>query len=282
MKLKNSNYYLPYQTLEDQDYSFADFSKGKNYYNQLAFIFELASSHNSQTEREVDFLIKVAKTYVKHRPVFMDAACGSGRHSNLLSMRGYKIYAFDSSSKLLRIAKKRDRKSIYKNADFRDFHFSTKVDCIFSFWEAYNYLSKKDDIRTFLGNCFNSLNENGIVILDSRNFWKTGAEKETIQNRKYQTKDYDIELSIKKRTFLNDKVHEGIFDYTLKNRKTNKLNRVIDQELVRIWQPTELEAYSGGRLRVERIFGDFDIHSSYRKYSSKRMIIVLRKIEKHV
>jgi len=277
MKLKNSHYYFPYRDLERQGQSFADFSKGKNYYNQLAFLFELTSSRSPHTKNEVEFLIKVAKKYIKEKLVFIDAACGSGRHSNILSKKGFKNYAFDASKKLLTIAKQRDRKTIYKHADFRNFHFKHKANCVFSFWEAYNYLSQQHDIEVFLLNCYKSLDKGGILVLDSRNFWKKQNRQEKVQHRKYQTAEYDIDLLIKKKTVLKDKIHEGLFEYNLTNKKTKIQNTIIDQELVRIWSPRELVTFSNGKFKLKEVFGDFDIRYKYKKLLSNRMIIVLER-----
>ncbi len=55
MKLKNSIYYIPYQQLIKANISFADFAKRKPYYNEMAFLFEKASSGNLYTRQEANF-----------------------------------------------------------------------------------------------------------------------------------------------------------------------------------------------------------------------------------
>ena len=277
MKLRDSHYYVPYHILEKGGKSFADFSKGKNYYNQLAFLFEIASSRNLHTNEEVQFIIDVTKLYIGKKPVFVDAACGSGRHSRLLAEKGFKVYAFDASKKLLSIARKKDSKTIYKHYDFRDFNFKEKVNCVYSLWEAYNYLSQPADIEKFLENSFNALEKGGIIILDSRNFWKRGNQLEKKQARKYNIDEYNIELLISKKTILKDRVHDGLFTYTIKNIKTGAQNIITYQELVRTWSPLEIAKYSKDKFEIINVFGDFNLKNKYKKSSSNRMIMVLQK-----
>ena len=278
-KLKDSFYYQPYQLLEKRKTSFADFSKGKNYYNQLAFLFEEASSRNHHTEKETDFLIELTRKYLNvDRPRFLDIACGTGRHDRILTKEGFQIIGIDSSDSLLKIARQKDKKTLYKKADFRTFKLREKFDCIFSLWEAYNYLSQQKDIKAFFKQSCLHLKSGGVLVLDSRNFWRKEASLKKVQSRNFQTDDYDVDLIIRKQTLLKERVHEGIFMYFLTNKKSGHQNVIIDQELVRIFNLRELEQAAGTNFKLLRTFGDFDFKKSYNKQKSERMIVVFQKI----
>ena len=275
MKIKDSFYYTPFQLLEKKKVSFADYSKNKNYYTQLAALFEDASSRSPHTQKEISFILNLCKKLHINNPIFLDAACGTGRHARILSKKGHPVYGIDSSLELLTVARKKDFLTKYIKADLRTFTIARKFDCIFSLWEAYTYLSTKRDLVLFLTRCFHQLNPNGILILDSRNFWKKGISKSKIQSRNFKSGKFDIDLLMNKRTLLDKKVHDALFIYFIRSKKG--LQRVVvDQELIRIWSAAEISKIAEGKFKLINIYGNFD-GSAYRKYHSDRMIFVFKK-----
>lgn len=278
MTIRNSFFYKPYQTLNGGGASFADFSKQKNYYNQLAFLFEEGSSRNPYTKKEADFVVSLAKKYCNQSNLsFLDVPCGTGRHSRHISKKGFSVTGVDGSGKLLRVAKQRDKITFYKKGDLRNFKVGRKFDCAFSLWESYNYLSKTSEMKAFLDGCAQHLKKGGILILDSRNFWREGLLKKKVQERSFRTSMYDVDLIIRKQTFLKKRVHEGIFMYFATNRKNGRQSVVIDQELVRIYDIRDIKRLALRKFDIIGSFGDFDIKDNYSKRQSKRMIVVLRK-----
>jgi len=276
MKLRNSIYYTPYKILEKKKISFADFAQKKNYYNQLAFLFEEASTRNIYTKQEVEFVIKIISLYTRRPNSFLDVACGSGRHDRILSQKGFSVVGIDISSNLLKLARLRDRRTTYKKADMRSFDLGKQFDCILSLWDAYTYLSQPKDMRSFLNKCHKHLKPGGLIILDSRNFFKRDVEGR-IEQRNFLAGDYDVNLIIRRNTNLKDKVHEAIYVYILIHRKKEEHFVIFDQELVRIYPLSDLSKYFGSRFQIIRLFGDFDLKQNYNEQSSKRLIIVAQK-----
>jgi len=277
MKLKDSFYYQPYQNLLKKGVSFADYSKKKNYYNQLAFLFEAACSREPYTKREAVFVYKVAKLYRKSPRTFLDISCGTGRHDRELAKKGLAVTGVDGSKALLLIARQKSKGIPYKHSDMRTFTVSHKFDCAFSLWESYNYLSREDDIKRFFQRCAKHINVGGILILDSRNFWRKDLPKKVILQRHFTDAGYDVDLLVRKRTILHDRVHEGLFIYCLQH-KNGSQTIIVDQELVRTYTIQDLQRYCGKHLRLVKIFGDFDTTNQYKKAVSKRMIVVFQRV----
>ena len=99
-----------------------------------------------------------------------------------------------------------------------------------------------------------------------------------MQTRSFQTDGYDVDLIIRKRTLLEERVHEGIFMYFLTEKKSKEQHIVIDQELVRIYAIKDLQRIMAGRFKLLKTFGDFDIKKNYDADRSKRMVAIFRKI----
>ncbi len=274
MNLKNSIYYIPYKRLIKANISFADFAKKKPYYNEMAFLFEKASSRNLYTAKEAAFIANIAKRYLKHPRDFLDIPCGVGRHSKILSKRGFSVVGVDSSKQLLSLARKGDAKTRYIISDMRNFSLQKKFDCVYSIWDAYVYLSRPQDITEFIDKIYKHSREKSILILDARNFWRKNP-KDRLTKKTFTVGDYDIEAVAKRTTNLKDKVHEAIFMYALSGRKKGAL--VVEQELVRVYPIDELKKYLKNKFKIIKLFGNFT-QSSYNPDRSDRLIVVAQKI----
>lgn len=274
MKLKNSIYYTPYQRLIKANISFADFAKKKPYYNEMAFLFEKASSRNLYTKQEASFIVDIAKKYIKQPKDFLDIPCGVGRHSKILSKNGFKVVGVDFSKQLLSLAKIGDAKTKYVCSDMRDFNLRKQFDCIYSIWDAYVYLSRPQDISKFIDKAYRHSKVGGILILDARNFRQKNPTDRLTQ-RTFSVGGYNVEMVAKRSTQLKNKVHEALFMYTL-NRK-GKGALVVEQELVHIYSINELKNYMKNKFKIIKLFGDF-AQNPYNPDKSSRLIIVARKV----
>ncbi|MFY9457738.1 MAG: class I SAM-dependent methyltransferase, partial [Candidatus Spechtbacterales bacterium] len=253
--VKNIVYFKPYKFLEKAGISFADFARKKPYYNESAFLFEKGSSRSPYTRKEADFVVGLAKKYFKNPKTFLDIPCGVGRHARILSKRGFKVVGVDASDALLRIAKAQDRRTAYKKYDMRKFALGDKFDVVFSLWDAYTYLSRTEDMRAFLRNVRGHLKDGGLLILDSRNFWKK-FPKDRLTHKVVYAKPYDVEIIARRNTNLKERVHESFFVYTMINRKNIKDHGVIfDQELVRIYSPASIARLFRKKFKILGLFG---------------------------
>jgi len=277
MELINSIYYKPYKQLEKEGGSFADFAKSKNYYNQLGFLFEEACSRNVHTEKEAQFLIDLTASKGENLK-FLDIACGTGRHARILSSKGYEVTGIDGSKVLISYAKKKDKLTNYLISDMREFDIKDKFDCIYSIWDAYVYLSRTNDMNKFINKCYMHLKNDGLLILDARNFECEKREaSDHLEEKNFYSGDYKINLIIQRNTYLEEKVHEGLFIYKIEDTKTKNTALVVDQELVRTYLQEDVINLLKRKFEIDKTYGDFDINTPYNKSSSYRMIITAKK-----
>jgi len=277
--LKDSIYYTPYQQLEKQGISIADWGLGKNYYGQLAFLFEDASSRNPHTEKEVGFIAELFNQHCQQMPkAILDIACGTGRHARALSAQGWKVVGIDASENLLEQAKLYDDKTRYIKNDMRNFQLNDKFSCITCIWEAYPFLSQKGELESFLKNCARHLKPGGITILDSRNFRNSSATIE-FEKKVFERDSHQVRLLINRSTYLKDKIHEAIFTYFIYDTKTEEHAVIVDQELVRTYHHSEVRCHlERAGFDLLNVYGDFNLNNSFDEKKSNRQIIVAQKI----
>jgi SAM-dependent methyltransferase len=179
MNIINSIYYTPYLKLLKNDISFSDYSKGKSYYTQMAPLFDAMNSREEFTEKETDFLVDTAKRFTDTGvSSFLDIACGTGRHLRELTARGYSGFGIDASRYLLEIARKTAPKVEFYESDMRFFKTEAAVDCAYSLWDSYVYMSQTKDIDAFAKQCSAHIKRGGILILDSKNYQRQKPDDE--------------------------------------------------------------------------------------------------------
>jgi len=277
MKIKNAIYYTPYQKLEAEGISFSDYSKGKSYYTQLAPLFDAMNPHRSRTALEADFLIAIAKQYTQRDQCsFLDIACGTGRHVKELVRKGYQVVGIDGSKELIKIARKTVPDAVFNQADMRSFHLDTPVDCAYSVWDSYVYLSRPEDMRAFARQCSAHIKRGGILVLDSKNYLKQPPDA-PIARRVTNVDNLRIDTLIRRESYLDDKVYEAIFTSIIQDTDTGEANVIVDQTLARIYSVSDLEKSLQG-FRLVNCYGDFDGSSEFNSKESKRLITVFQKI----
>lgn len=277
MNITNSIYYTPYSDLLKNGISFSDHSKDRNYYTQLAPLFNIMNSRNTLTTHEVNFLIGTAQKYIHSDSLtFLDIACGTGRHLGELSRKGYVSFGLDTSKELLKIAKETAPLAHLYEADMRSFEVDAVVDCAYSMWDSYVYLSRSTDMDAFGKQCSAHIKRGGILILDSKNYHLQYSRYDVIR-RTNQFANLKINTIVKKETYFDDKVYEAIFTSIIEDIDSGEASIIVDQTLARIYGPTELEELlKPHNLRLIQCLGDFD-NSRYNPRNSNRMITVFQK-----
>ena len=271
---QNCVYYIPYKTLEEQGISFADFALSKSYYNELAFLFEDASSRNPYTKKEADFVQAIARRYLQNPHSLLDIACGAGRHGRELSNMGYKVVGVDGSEKLLEIARSKDKKTTYKQFDMRSFELGQQFDVAICLWDAFPYLSQKEDVELFLEKCLKHIKKGGLLIIDFRNYFKEDLKPLWLEGTlsfgqlevKYTGRRQDINFT--------DRVSESVFVYNVKNIQTRETGIFVDQELVRTYSLDDLKGFFKDDFKVLGAHGDFDLENKFDPKKSERLIVV--------
>lgn len=276
MNIVSSIYYTPYEKLLKNGISFSDYSKGKNYYTQLAPLFDAMNSREEYTKSEVDFLISVTNDLVKKPKTFLDIACGTGRHLKDITQRGYETFGVDASAELLSIARKTSPDTIFFESDMRRFNVEKQADCVYSLWDSYVYLSSQQDITAFARQCSAHMKRGGILILDSKNYEKPRAEVKLDQKVNH-AKSLEVETVVRRKSYAEDRVYEAIFMSIIRDTKTGEAHVVVDQTLARMYALAELEELlRPQKLRLVECYGNFD-KSKYTVSTSDRMIAVFQK-----
>lgn len=119
---------------------------------------------------DVDFILDVLN--LTEGSEILDLPCGFGRHSNILSEKGYKVTGIDFKEHFIELAKKnRDEKGLNTNfivGDMRSLDFENKFDAVINFFTSFGYFNDNENFETIKG-ISKSLKIGGKLIIDTIN-----------------------------------------------------------------------------------------------------------------
>ncbi len=214
----------------------------------------------------VDLILK--KTMVNHDALILDAACGSGRHTLLLTEKGFNVTSFDLSRQLLGIAKKEfsdgglEHKLIL--ADLRNIFFKVQFDIILNLFTSFGYFNEDTENFIFFDNSRSFLKKDGLIIFDYFNSYFIKENFEPVS-----------EKSINGKKIIERRFIEGDTIIKLVDIITNKTTKNFTERVKLYSDKYLLEKFSALGFETKYMFGDYS-GNSFNAAQSKRLILFLR------
>jgi SAM-dependent methyltransferase len=152
-----------------------------NFYHDLAPFYDQMISFEKRFDKEKMVFHSLLKKFPAK--VALDAGCGSGFHSILLSKLGLKVTGIDISEDMLKLARINAQKylvdPVFANSDFLKIgeNLKTNFDAIYCLGNSFVHLLSVDDQRRVLQNFKDRLKEGGYLCLQIINYDKFLHEK---------------------------------------------------------------------------------------------------------
>ncbi len=204
------------------------------------------------TQRETDFL----QNTLSDKGTILDLCCGTGRHSTVLSQRGWSTIGLDISKNLLRIAKQKMRKACVDfplvRADMRYFPFQDNVfNAVVCMFTSFGYLpSESEDIKSLM-EIRRTLQRGGRFLLDA-------ANKDHIIRvfREKERAEFESFYMLEKRS-LDLHASRLMSRWTIIMKDTEEV-RVFQHNLRLYTAKTLKYMFDEAGLAIREVFGDYE------------------------
>lgn len=201
-----------------------------------------------------------------NQDIFIDVACGKGRHAMFLNSLGYTVDGFDLSANSITTAKLKETTSLnFFTNDIRVPLKHNYYDFAFNLFTSFGYFDDESDNQKAINAIAESLNTNGVLVLDFMN------SNKVINNLvKEEIKVVDkIEFKIK-RSFINGHIVKDInFEAETEKHQYQEKVKAISLDAFKRY-------FSNANLTIDSIFGDYDLNP-FDFEKSDRLILVARK-----
>lgn len=154
------------------------------FYNQLCEDYDSMTRFDERMKKERHVFESLINEF-EFKQV-LDAGCGSGFCSILLSRLGLEVTGIDASIKMIQLAKSNalryQTSADFIRADFATFlrDVNTKFDSIFCLGNALAHLLNRNELDTAIDNFYQVLELDGYIIIQLLNYSKILKEKQRI------------------------------------------------------------------------------------------------------
>ncbi|SMF84309.1 class I SAM-dependent DNA methyltransferase [Pseudobacteriovorax antillogorgiicola] len=199
-------------------------------------IYDLENESEYEPERR--FLLQSARELGNK---VLDIACGTGIVSNWLAERGVKVTGVDLSEDMLASAKGKNYadRCRYHLMDMRALQLSETFPLAYLTGNSFMFLLTLDDQRRFLTGVHDHLDENGVLVFDTR------PARQSLQTLREE------DFSMVSETSLNKNISMKVYYKT----QYNPMTQIIKYD-------TKREYYSHNRLENE-IYGEVDLKLTF-------------------
>ena len=200
--------------------------------------------------------------------LILDAACGTGRYTNLLLRNGHKAIGFDLSLPLLKVALQMSSNitgdSNYFRSDIRFVPLKKKFDVILNVFTSFGYFETDQENFSFIKNSINYLNKDGYFVFDYLN--KDHVIQTLVPSTEKIIDGYEI---IENRRIEKDRVIKEIEIKT--DEGTNKF-----VESVKLYSHLTIEEeFSKSGYKMLKFYGDYE-GNQFDRDSSPRVIMIFQ------
>ena len=198
----------------------------KDWFASEEYLQVYSHRDNAEAKQLIDFILN--EIPVSENVVVLDAACGAGRHSKIFIEHKCKVFGFDLSKTLLKIANQsidfNNANAHFVCADLRNICFKQKFDIIVNLFTSFGYFDSDADNQSFISSAFDLLNDHGYYIFDYLN--PVFVKNNLVQ---FSQKVIGNKEILEERKIVNGRVEKTI---SIKNDSLVKIGRASCRERV--------------------------------------------------
>ncbi len=220
----------------------------------------------SEAEKFIDLIL--SNINITEDSYILDAACGAGRHVNVLAVKGYKVIGFDLSLTLLKIAQRNtnpEHRTLFFQSDIRNICLKQKFDLILNLFTSFGYFESDEENFSFPMNAYQFLLQDGYYIFD---YFNSKFVAENLVS--YSEKEIDGKIIKESRKIENSRVIKEIS--VISDNSEQKYF-----ESVKMYSYKDLlERFNKIGFSEQKIFGNYD-GSEFDPFTSPRFIVIFKK-----
>ncbi len=198
--------------------------------------------------------------------LFLDVACGKGRHSIYIESLGYIIDGFDLSENSIDAAKNSETNRLkFHVNDIRIPLKTNHYNFAFNLFTSFGYFEDEKDNQIAINAITESLKPNGTLVLDFMNCKNVIANLEKKEVKTIHNIDFIISRSYSNKYIIKDIefTDKGIAYHFQEKVKALSLNQFKNY-------------FDIANLKIEAIFGDYNLNP-FDEENSERLIIIAKK-----
>lgn len=225
--------------------------------------------YGKRDEREAETLVGNLLSFLKpvNGSVFLDLACGKGRHTRQIASHGFEAYGIDLSEESIKEASEfADERLHFEVHDMRVPYKSGQFDYVFNLFTSFGYFSNTDDNLATLRAVGEELKIGATLVQDYFNVELVKTKLKAHELKTVQGIEFEISKIIEDKMILK----------TIKFEDKGVEYRFCEQ--VCLFDLDDFKKmYEQCGLKIKHVFGNYSLQS-FDPHSSERLILISEKI----
>lgn len=228
--------------------------------------YHLLYKNRNQSEAEHFIQHILQRLKPSEEAIFLDVACGRGRHSKFINRNGFNVHGIDLSEENIKEANKYVSESLhFQQHDMREIYLENHFDYTLNLFTSFGYFERDNDNQRAINAMANSLKKGGKLVIDFMN-----AKKVILKLVKEEIKAVEnIHFHIQR------KVENGFIFKDIYFKDGEKNHHF--QEKVQALDLSDFSHYlQKAGMNIIDLWGDYELND-FDVLNSNRLIIVAQK-----
>ncbi len=214
-------------------------------------VFEMYSRYydllydDKNYQAETDYVDSLIKEYNPNTKTILELGCGTGKHAQLLSLKGYRIVGVDQSDEMLNVAKSRkySKEVSFFPGDIRNFRCGKTVETVISLFHVISYQTSNEDIDSAFQTAANHLKAGGIFIFD---VWYQPAvltDKPSVRIKRLENDDIKVTRLAEPVMHPIQNIVDVNYEIIIEDKKNCNAKHLHEKHRMRYYSSPEIEYY---------------------------------------
>lgn len=209
-------------------------------FNEYSKYYNLLYSDKNYV-KEVDYVTDLIEKYQKNAKDILDIGCGTGKHANELTKRGYNVSGIDRSESMLHEARNSFSHIEFLLGDIRDFLIPKKYDIITSLFHVISYQNSNTDLYNAFECVYNHLNDGGYFIFDCWYGPGVKAHPPSVRVKNLENDEISVLRIANPYENTNLNIVKIDFDIYITNKTSSKVKNLKEVHNMRYFFQPEIE-----------------------------------------
>lgn len=214
-------------------------------FNEYAHYYDLLYQDKDYIG-EADYIDSLIKKYNIGAGSILDLGCGTGKHAELLSQKGYKVHGIDMSEGMLREAHKRaehNDKLSFTLSNIQEFKLEERFEAATALFHVMSYQTTDEALKKVIKNAYNHLGKDGIFIFDCWYGPAVLTEKPEIRVKRLENKKIKVTRIAEPILRENENIVEVNYDVFIQNKQTQEIRELQEKHIMRYLFKQEIKNF---------------------------------------
>lgn len=197
-------------------------------------------------DAEAEYINQLIRRHYSSANTILDLGCGTGKHAELLTEKGYYVHGIDVSDGMLKQAFKRAERNDnlkFSLSNIQDFNLGKKFDVITALFHVMSYQESDEKVNKVLKNAYNHLHENGILVFDCWYGPAVLTEKPEVRVKRLENDEIVVTRIAEPLMRENDNIVEVNYDIFIKNKKSKNFIELRENHIMRYFFKNEIDRF---------------------------------------